>query len=60
MDLVVISAHGYSGNAKWPYGSLTTSFIEYGTTPLLIVQDLAPGEVALSEAQAAAREVKGH
>ena len=60
VDLVVISAHGYSGHAKWPYGSLTTSFIEYGTTPLLIVQDLAPGEVALSEAQVAAREVKGH
>jgi hypothetical protein len=28
MDLVVISAHGYSGHAKWPCGSLTTSFIE--------------------------------
>ena len=60
VDLVVISAHGYSGLAKWPYGSLTTSFIEYGTTPLLIVQDLAPGKVTLSEAEAAAQEVKGH
>jgi nucleotide-binding universal stress UspA family protein len=60
VDLVVISAHGYSGHAKWPYGSLTTSFIDYGNTPLLIVQDLAPGEVTLSEAEAAAQEVKGH
>jgi len=60
VDLVVISAHGYSGHANWPYGSLTTSFIEYGTTPLLIVQDLEPNDVALSEAQAAAKEVKGH
>jgi len=60
VDLVLISAHGYSGHAKWPYGNLTTSFIEYGTTPLLIVQDLDPHDVAISQAQAAAREVKGH
>jgi nucleotide-binding universal stress UspA family protein len=60
VDLVVISAHGYSGHAKWPYGSLTTSFIEYGTTPLLIVQDLEPDDLALSQAQAAAKEFKGH
>jgi len=60
VDLVVISAHGYSGNAKWPYGSLTTSFIEYGTTPLLIVQDLEPNDLALSRAESAAREMKGH
>lgn len=60
IDLVVISAHGYSGSCVWPYGSLTTSFIEYGTTPLLIVQDLEPGEVAPSPAETAAREFKGH
>ncbi len=60
VDLVMISAHGYSGRAKWPYGSLTTSFIEYGTTPLLIVQDLEPNDLALSQAEVAAREVKGH
>lgn len=60
VDLVAISAHGYSGHAKWPYGSLTTSFIEYGTTPLLIVQDLEPNVLALSQAEVAAREIKGH
>jgi hypothetical protein len=37
---VVLSAHGDTGNAERPYGGLTTSFIEYGTTPLLIIQDL--------------------
>ncbi|MGD2158141.1 MAG: universal stress protein, partial [Anaerolineales bacterium] len=41
VDLVVLSAHGHSGNPKWPYGSFTLSFIAYGTTPLLIVQDLS-------------------
>lgn len=40
IDLLVLSAHGYSGEAKWPYGSVTNRFITHGTTPLLIVQDL--------------------
>jgi hypothetical protein len=54
-DLVILSAHGYSGNTKWPYGSVVTNFIAYGTTPLLIVQD-APAESSRS-ARAQAREV---
>jgi nucleotide-binding universal stress UspA family protein len=40
IDLLVLSAHGYSGEARWPYGSVTNRFITDGTTPLLIVQDL--------------------
>ncbi len=40
IDLLVLSAHGYSGEARWPYGSITNRFITNGTTPLLIVQDL--------------------
>ncbi len=39
-DLLVLSAHGYSGEAHWPYGSVTNRFITDGTAPLLIVQDL--------------------
>jgi nucleotide-binding universal stress UspA family protein len=60
INLVVLSAHGYSGKAKWPYGSITTSFIEYSTRPLLVVQDLAPEEIEPSEAELVARETKGH
>lgn len=60
VDLVVLSAHGFSGKTKWPFGSITTSFIEYGTTPLLIVQDLKPEEVEPSEAERAAEESQGH
>lgn len=59
-DLVVLSAHGYSGRKKWPYGSVALSFIVYGTTPLLIVQDLSPGDVEKTQAEMAAREHKGH
>jgi nucleotide-binding universal stress UspA family protein len=40
IDLLILSAHGYSGEARWPYGSVTNRFITDGTTPLLIVQDL--------------------
>lgn len=40
IDLVVMSAHGYSGKAEWPYGSLVLNFITNCTTSLLIVQDL--------------------
>lgn len=53
-DLVVLSAHGHSANGTRRYGSLATSFIAYGSTPLVIVQDLAPDEIMKSEAEAAA------
>lgn len=53
-DLVILSAHGHSANAARRYGSLATSFIAYGSTPLLIFQDLAPDEIMKSEAQVAA------
>ncbi|MGD2050047.1 MAG: universal stress protein [Chloroflexota bacterium] len=60
VDLVVLCAHGHSGKTKWPFGSLTTSFIEYGTTPLLMIQDLGQEEVEPTEAELAAEETKGH
>lgn len=40
IELVMLSAHGYSGNRQWPYGSLVNNFIMYGNTSLLVVQDL--------------------
>lgn len=42
VDLVVLSAHGYIGDARWPYGDVATNFIGYGDTPLLLVQDAQP------------------
>jgi nucleotide-binding universal stress UspA family protein len=39
IDLLVLGAHGYSGEAKWSYGGVTNRFITNGTIPLLIVQD---------------------
>ena len=60
VDLVVLSAHGCSGRTEWPYGSLVVNFIAYGTTPLLIVQDLSPDEVEHTQAEMVTREHKGH
>lgn len=40
-DLVMLVAHGRSGGGRWPYGSVATSFIAYGTTSLMIMQDLS-------------------
>jgi nucleotide-binding universal stress UspA family protein len=40
IDLVLLCAHGFSGQPQWPFGSLANSFINYGETPLLIVQDM--------------------
>jgi nucleotide-binding universal stress UspA family protein len=59
-DLVVLSAHGYSGAPRRTYGSITAGFIAYGTTPLLIVQDIEEDESRPSQAELSVREHKGH
>jgi nucleotide-binding universal stress UspA family protein len=60
IDLVILTAHGYSGGTKWPYGSVALNFVVYGSTPLLIVQDISEEESEPTEAQLAARETRGH
>ena len=59
-DLVMLVAHGYSGERRWPYGSVTTSFIAYGNTSLMIMQDLPTTEIHLTRAEMAVREGTGH
>jgi nucleotide-binding universal stress UspA family protein len=44
IDMVALSAHGYSGYNQWPYGSMVNNFILYSQLPLLIVQDLPARE----------------
>jgi len=60
IDLVLMSAHGFSGSTKWPYGSLALNFIIYGTRPLLIVQDLSPDQMEPTQAEIVAKESRGH
>ncbi len=58
VDLVLLCAHGSSGDNVRPYGSVVSSFIAYGSSALLIVQDLPanqikPTQAALTATQAA-------
>lgn len=59
-DMMLLVAHGETGERRWPYGSVTTSFIAYGNTPLLIMQDLPSSEIHQTRAEQAVRESKGH
>ena len=54
-DLVVLSAHGYTGHRQWAYGSLVTSFLTHGTTSLLILQDMPWPTTAPAEAELTAQ-----
>lgn len=60
VDLVVLGAHGWGSVTRWPYGRTVLNFIVYGTTPLLILQDLSFDEIERTQAEAAAREHVGH
>jgi len=60
VDLTILSAHGYSGDTRWPYGSVGLGFIVYGSTPLLILQDLPTNRIESTRAEIAAQEIKGH
>lgn len=60
VDLVLMAAHGYSGEKRWPYGSVALNFIAYGSRPLLMIQDVPPGEAEMTAAEKAASEYAGH
>ena len=60
IDLVLLSAHGYSGDNRWPYGKVALNFIAFGTTPLIILQDLSRDEIGKSLAELYAEQSKGH
>ena len=60
IDLAILSAHGYSGGTQWPFGSVGLGFIVYGSSPLIILQDLPMSRIELTRAEIAARETRGH
>lgn len=60
IDLVLLCAHGFSGDNSWPYGKIPLNFIAFGTTPLIIIQDLSEGEFGKSLAELFAEQTKGH
>ncbi len=56
IDLVVMSAHGYSGQYTTPYGNVTRNIIENGTKSVLIIQDVQRSQVQLTVAAVAAEK----
>jgi nucleotide-binding universal stress UspA family protein len=59
IDLVLMSAHGYTGQSTWPYGSVARNFIEHGTKPVLIIQDVSRTHVQPTAAAIAAEKSGG-
>jgi nucleotide-binding universal stress UspA family protein len=56
IDIVVLCAHGYAGQVTWPYGTVTRTYIEHGTKPLLIIQDVPRSQVKPTAAEIAAEK----
>jgi nucleotide-binding universal stress UspA family protein len=60
VDLVVMSAHGSSGGQRRASSSMATSFMTYGATPLLVLQDFPPEQIRPTQAELASQELRGH
>ena len=56
IDLVVLSAHGYSSEPQWPYGSIAYNLISYLNRPLLIIQDFPSSDISISQLDVPVRE----
>ena len=54
VDMVILSAHGYSGETRFLYGGVVLSFIIYGNTPVLIGQDVPMDKLQLNPAEISA------
>jgi nucleotide-binding universal stress UspA family protein len=54
IDIVVLCAHGYTGQVSWPYGTITRNYIEHGTKPVLVIQDIPLSQVRPTAAEIAA------
>lgn len=59
VDLVVVSAHGRTGNARERYGGVAARLFEETSRPLIVLQDLGP-EREPTPAEEAARSRPGH
>ncbi|MBE0697446.1 MAG: universal stress protein, partial [Anaerolineaceae bacterium] len=55
-SLVVFCAHGYTGRMTWPYGSVVQNYIDHGTRPVLVVQDMPRSQVRPTAAELAAEK----
>ncbi len=59
IDLVVLCAHGNTGQTNWPYGSISRNYMEHGTKPVLVIQDVKRSQVQPTAAEIAAEKSGG-
>ena len=59
IDLVVLCAHGFTGQYSWPFGSVARNYIDHGTKPVLVIQDVPPSQAQLTSAEKAAMKTGG-
>lgn len=59
IDLVVLCAHGYTGQSTWPYGTVARNYIEHGTKPVLVIQDVPRFKVQPTAAEISAEKSGG-
>ena len=59
IDLVVLCAHGYTGQSTWPYGNVARNYMEHGTKPVLVIQDVPRSQVKPTVAETAAENSGG-
>ena len=57
-DLLILCAHGYTGELSWPFGTVARSFIEYSTKPVLVIQDLTHLDVLPTDASKATESTR--
>jgi nucleotide-binding universal stress UspA family protein len=59
VDLVILSAHGYSAVPRWSHGSIANTFVAFGSHPVLVVQDLPSNHEPSPNAGAPVRQIRG-
>ena len=59
IDLIIIAAHGYTGQHYYPYGSVTRDMLDFGAKPILIIQDVPLSHVQPSNSEIAAQRSEG-
>jgi len=59
IDLIIMSAHGFTGQYRYPYGSVAREMLEFGARPILIVQDIPRHHIRPSDSEKAAQKSEG-
>jgi nucleotide-binding universal stress UspA family protein len=60
IDLVILCAHGYTGQSTWPYGTIARNYLENGTNSVLVIQDVPQPQVRQSTTAVLFTKFKGH